>query len=99
MIIRVFRARIHPGHEEEFERFVRETGVPMVQAHRGCSHVAWGRSRWSDQPEFVVVTHWDSVDSIEAFAGPRWQEAVIEPEEEDMLAAVFCDHYEALGTG
>jgi heme-degrading monooxygenase HmoA len=99
VIIRVFRARIHRGHEEEFERFVRETGVPMVESHRGCSHVAWGRSRWSDQPEFVVVTHWDSVDSIEAFAGPRWQEAVIEPEEADMLAEVFCDHYEALGAG
>jgi hypothetical protein len=26
MIIRVFRARIHPGKEDEFERFVIETG-------------------------------------------------------------------------
>jgi hypothetical protein len=41
--------------------------------------VSWGRSRWSDQPEFVVVTHWDSVAALEAFAGPRWREAVIEP--------------------
>jgi hypothetical protein len=57
--------------------------------------VAWGRSRWSDQPEFVVVTHWDSVAALEAFAGPRWQEAVIKPEEEHMLAQVFCDHYAA----
>jgi quinol monooxygenase YgiN len=99
VIIRVFRARIHPGREDEFERFVQETGVPMVEAQAGCSHVAWGRSRWSDQPEFVVVTHWDSVDALETFAGPRWQEAVIEPEEELMLAAVFCDHYETVETG
>lgn len=69
MIIRVFRAQIHPGKEGEFERFVRETGVPTVQAQAGCSQVAWGRSRWSDQPEFVVVTHWDSVAALEAFAG------------------------------
>jgi len=34
--------------------------------------VSWGRSRWSGQPEFVVVTHWDSVAALEAFAGPRW---------------------------
>jgi quinol monooxygenase YgiN len=98
VIIRVFRARIHPGKEDEFERFVRETGVPMVQAQAGCSHVAWGRSHWSDQPEFAVVTHWDSVQALEAFAGPRWQEAVIEPEEEHMLAEVFCDHYETVAT-
>jgi quinol monooxygenase YgiN len=98
VIIRVFRARIHPGKEDEFERFVRETGVSMLQAQAGCSHVAWGRSRWSDQPEFAVVTHWDSVQALEAFAGPRWREAVIEPEEEHMLAEVFCDHYETVAT-
>jgi hypothetical protein len=99
VIIRVFRARIHPGKEDEFERFVRETGVPMAEAQAGCSHVAWGRSRWGDQPEFVVVTHWDSLDELEAFAGPRWQEPVIEPEEQDMLAEVFCDHYETVESG
>jgi hypothetical protein len=26
MIVRVFRARVHPGKEDEFERFVIETG-------------------------------------------------------------------------
>jgi hypothetical protein len=61
--------------------------------------VAWGRSVWSDQPEFVVVTHWDSVRALEAFAGPRWQDAVIEPEEEQLLAEVFCDHYETVEKG
>jgi hypothetical protein len=39
VIIRVFRARIHPGKEDEFERFVRDTGVPMVEAQAGCSQV------------------------------------------------------------
>jgi heme-degrading monooxygenase HmoA len=96
MIIRVFRARIQTGREDEFERFVRETGVPMVEGHAGCTHVAWGRNHWSDQPEFVVVTHWDSVDALEDFAGQRWQEAVVEPGEEHMLAEVSCDHYETI---
>ena len=49
-------------------------------------------------PEYVVVTQWDSVAALEAFAGPRWQEAVIEPKEEHMLAEVFCDHYETVET-
>jgi quinol monooxygenase YgiN len=71
VIIRVFRARIHPGKQGEFERFVRETGVPTVQAQAGCSHVAGGRSRRTGQPQFVVVRHWDSAAALEAFAGPR----------------------------
>jgi heme-degrading monooxygenase HmoA len=99
VVVRVFRARVHPGKEDEFERFVIETGVPMVKAQEGCTHVTVGKSRWSKQPEFVVVTHWRSVDALQAFAGPDWQKAVIEPEEEHMLAQVFCDHYETIETG
>jgi hypothetical protein len=34
-----------------------------------------------------------------AFAGPCWQEAVIEPDEEHLLAEVFCDHYETVERG
>ena len=96
MIIRVFRARIHPRKEDEFERFVRETGVPMVEAQPGCTQVTWGRNHWSSQPEFAVLTHWDSLAALEAFAGPRWQEAVIEPDEAHMLAELSCHHYETV---
>ena len=92
------RVRVHSGKEDEFERFVIETGVPMVKAQEGCTHVTAGKSRWSDQPEFVVVTHWRSVDALQAFAGPDWQQAVIEPEE-GHVAEVFCDHYETIDTG
>ena len=56
----------------------------MVKAQEGCTHVTVGKSRWSEQPEFVVVTHWRSVDALQAFAGPDWQNAVIAPEEEHM---------------
>jgi heme-degrading monooxygenase HmoA len=98
MVVRVFRARIRPGKEGEFERFVLGTGVPLVTAQAG-SQVTVGKSRWSDQPEFTVITHWDSIDALEAFAGKDWQQAVVEPEEEHMLAEVFCDHYEAIETG
>jgi hypothetical protein len=43
-------------NEDEFERFVIETGVPMVKAAEGCTHVTAGKSPWNEQPEFVVVT-------------------------------------------
>jgi quinol monooxygenase YgiN len=96
MVVRVFRALVHSGKEDDFQRFVLETGVPMTKAAEGCSHVTVGKSRWSARPEFVVVSHWDSVEALQAFAGPKWQEAVVMPEEEHMLDRVFCDHYEAI---
>jgi heme-degrading monooxygenase HmoA len=99
MIVRVFRARVHPGKEDEFEHFVVGTGVPMVTAADGCTHVTSARNRWSERPEYLVVTHWTSIEALQAFTGPGWQQAVIEPEEEHMLAQVFCDHYETIETG
>ena len=42
MIVRVFRARVHLGKEDEFERFVIETGVPMVKAAEGCTRATAG---------------------------------------------------------
>jgi heme-degrading monooxygenase HmoA len=63
MIVRVFRARVHPGKEDEFERLVIETGVPMVKAAEGFTRVTAGKRRWNEQPEFVVVTHWRSLDA------------------------------------
>jgi heme-degrading monooxygenase HmoA len=99
VIIRVFRAQIRAGKEDDFTRFVIETGAPMARAAEGCTRVTFGKSRWTEQPEFVVVTHWRSVDAVRAFAGPNWQDAVVEPEEEHMLAHVCCDHYEAIDTG
>jgi hypothetical protein len=43
MVVRVFRARIRPGKEGEFERFVMGTGLPLVTAQAGCSHVTVGK--------------------------------------------------------
>jgi quinol monooxygenase YgiN len=97
MIVRVFRARIHEGKEDEFLRFVLEKGVPMTKAAEGCVHVTAGKNR-SGEPEFVVISHWDSVDALQAFAGPNWQEAVVLPEEEYMLEGVTCDHFESIST-
>lgn len=68
-----FVFRVHPGKEDEFERFVIETGIPMVKAQEGCTDVTAGESRWSEQPEPVVVTHWRSVEGLQALAGPDWQ--------------------------
>jgi hypothetical protein len=48
IVLRVFRARIPPGAEGEFERGAMDTGVPLVTAEAGCSHATVGKP--SDVP-------------------------------------------------
>ena len=98
MIIRVFRPTIHPGKEAEFESFLHDTAIPLVSQQSGLIAQHVGKPRDPSSTEFVFVTVWEDVESIKAFAGERWQEAVITPEEEDLLQDTWIGHYEALKT-
>jgi heme-degrading monooxygenase HmoA len=96
VIIRVFRPTIHAGKEREFEAFLQETAVPLVSRQAGLVAQHVGRPRDPSSTEYVYVTVWEDVESVRAFAGERWQEAVITPEEEHLLEATWIGHYEVL---
>ena len=96
MIIRVFRPTIHPGKEDEFELFLRETALPLVSQQSGLVAQHLGRPRDSSSTEYLFITVWEDVESIRAFAGERWQEAVIAPDEEHLLKDTWIQHYETL---
>ena len=99
MIIRVFRPTIHPGKEAEFESFLRDTAIPLVSQQSGLIAQHLGKPRDPSSTEFVYVTVWEDVDSIRAFAGERWQEAVIAPGEEHLLKDTWIQHYELIHSG
>ena len=96
MIIRVFRPTIYPGKESEFESFLRDTAAPLVSRQAGLVAQHAGRSRNPSSTEYVYVTVWQDVESIRAFAGERWQDAVIAPDEEHLLKDTWIAHYEVL---
>ena len=96
MIVRVFRPRVHPGMQAEFERFLRETAMPFVSGHEGLIAQHAGRPLSSDTDEFVYITVWRDVNAVRAFAGEDWTKAVIDPSEEHMLRETFLSHYDVL---
>ena len=98
MIIRVFRPTMHPGKEAEFELFLRQTAIPLVSGQSGLVAQHVGRPRDPSSTEYLYVTVWENVESIQAFAGERWQEAVIAPDEEHLLKDSWIGHFEALET-
>ena len=99
MIVRVFRPTIHPGKEQEFEAFLSGTAIPLVSRQAGLVAQHVGRPRDPSSSEYLYVTLWEDVDSIRAFGGERWQEAVITPDEEHLLKDTWIAHYELLTGG
>ena len=98
MIIRVFRPTIHPGKESEFESFLAEVAIPLVSRQSGLVAQHVGKPRDPSSTEYLYVTVWEDVDSIRAFAGERWQEAVITPDEEHLLKETWIEHYDVIET-
>src|SRR5207249_8772802 len=96
MIIRVFRVRVHDGKQQEFEQFLRVRALPLVQQQQGMISVQIGTPMSHTPNEFLVVTVWKDMAALKSFAGEQWQEPVIEPGEEIMLAETFLHHYSIL---
>ena len=98
MIIRVFRPTIHPGKKSDFESFLHDTANPLVSQQSGLLAQHVGKPRDPSSTEYLYVTIWENVESIRAFAGEQWEEAVITPEEEHLLKDTWIGHYEAIQT-
>ncbi len=93
MLIRVFRARVRPGKQEEFERLVKET-IPTVRKHKGVLAVYAGRPIGSNSNEFTFVSVWRDLSDLKAFAGNDWDKAVMLPSELPLLEETFIHHFE-----
>lgn len=98
MVIRVFRAHVQPGRQADFEAMARRLSVPLVRKQTGLLGFYAGRPLGHSKDEFVMVTLWDSVESVRAFVGPDWEQAVVPEEERPVLLETFVHHDEAYAT-
>jgi transposase/heme-degrading monooxygenase HmoA len=94
MIIRDFAARLKPGKRGDYERLCRASALPLMREQPGflsgrIAHVLEERP-----DDFVLVSLWTDLESIRAFVGERWQEAIILPGEADLLHEVSVRHFD-----
>jgi transposase/heme-degrading monooxygenase HmoA len=94
MIIRVFAARLKPGMRGEYERLARATALPLMHEQPGCLGARVERVREDRPDDFVIVSLWRDFESIRAYVGERWQEAISLPGEADLLLEVAVRHYD-----
>jgi quinol monooxygenase YgiN len=98
MIIRVFRARVRDGKQQQFEKFFLSKALANVRAHPGLVSVTVGKPLEVAPNDFLMITVWRDVEALKSFTGEHWQEPVIDPEEVDLLSEVFAHHYEEVPT-
>jgi len=85
MICRIWHGRTLSSNADAYASFLVQRAIPDYRSVKGNIDVAILRRDDGDVTHFLTVTHWQSEDSIRAFAGDDLLKAKYYPEDEDFL--------------
>jgi hypothetical protein len=100
MIARLWKGWTTPENADAYERLLREKVLPDLQHIDGYRGGYILRQDGSDEVEFAVLNLFDSLEAVQAFAGPDYTVPVFEPEARLLLSKVepIARHYELKAT-
>ncbi len=85
MIARIWHGRTAASDADEYTEFVKERAVPDYGSVHGLRKLCFLRRIEDDTAHFVLVTFWDSMDSVREFAGEPPEKAKYYPEDDRFL--------------
>ena len=98
MIARIWRGRTRAAQADAYLAYLEATGLKDYAATPGNRGVRVLRRIAGDEAEFLLITFWDSLDAIRAFAGPDIETAIYYPEDDAYLLGrePTVTHYEVV---
>jgi heme-degrading monooxygenase HmoA len=99
MLVRTWRGATRAEDAETYLDYVRRTGLRAFRETPGNLGALTLRRFTSDgRAEFEIVSFWESMDAVRAFAGPEPEHAVFFPEDMHYLVArdEHVDHFDTL---
>ncbi len=85
MIARIWRGAVRQEDGDVYEQYIRETGVAEYKATAGNLGVTMMRRQVGDRTEFMLLSLWESLDAVKAFAGEDYEKGVYYPEDDRYL--------------
>lgn len=98
MIVRAWRGYGAAADAQAYPNHLLQSVRPKLEQLAGFKGLYLLRRRNAEEIEFLVLTMWDSMEAVHAFAGESPELAVVEPEARAALVR-FDDtvqHYEVL---
>jgi heme-degrading monooxygenase HmoA len=98
MIARSWDGDVPEARADEYHEYLLKTGVPELRRTPGNRGVYVLRRIGDGVASFRLISLWDSLDSIRAFAGDPVERARYYPEDAEFLLELepTCTHYEVL---
>ena len=96
MVARIWRGAVRAEDANAYVTYIEETGLREYRDTPGNCGAWLLRRTVGDRCEIVTVSHWDSLDSVRAFAGDDFERAVYYPEDDRFLIEhdEFVTHWE-----
>lgn len=76
---------------------VQEQSIPWLEKSDGMLGYFPGEPFGENEREFLMITLWRDLASLEAFAGTNWGEPLVTADEAPLVEAMFADHYSGFG--
>jgi antibiotic biosynthesis monooxygenase (ABM) superfamily enzyme len=96
MITRMWRGWTSVAAADDYERFLLDELFPSMRRIAGFRGADVLRRRDDAEVAFITLTRFDAIDDVQAFAGGKWDQPVIEPRAAELLARwdQHAMHYE-----
>jgi len=85
MIVRLWHGRTNISQAEAYAEFMKERAAPDYGSVDGLKKLYFLRRNDGDVVHFLLVTHWDSMESVKKFAGEHPEKAKYYPEDDAFL--------------
>ncbi len=98
MIARTWHGVTPASKAEEYTAYLNRTGVPDYQASPGNLGVYVLRRTEGERTHFMLISLWNSLESIKKFAGEEHERARYYPEDTEYLLELepTVTHYEVI---
>jgi len=85
MIVRLWHGRVAASRADEYAEFMKRRAVPDYASVEGLQKLLFLRNLDGEVANFLLITHWDSLDAVRGFAGEQPEKAKYYPEDDDFL--------------
>jgi hypothetical protein len=96
MIVRVLSVQVAPNRGAEFHAFIRDQGLPRIQAHPGLISVHVGRRTEGPDELAIVVTVWQDWQALTEALGPDPSEPYMLTPATGLVTRATVEHFEAI---
>ena len=86
-IMRLWHGEVAIENADAYEKFMIERAAPDYSSIDGLLNLSFQRKNEQTKSHFLLVTIWDSMESIEKFAGAEPELAKYYPEDDHFLLA------------